>query len=101
MVIWMVFMWRTMWNRYHIISHISLGRPTGICGRSVLREQPATALACQCGGSFGDGLYQICANRRLFQRRPATSTWAFLSAKLLKELKFQSRIGGAGPKFGT
>jgi hypothetical protein len=42
----------------------------------------------------GGGLYQICANRQLFQRRPATSTWAFLCAKLLKELKFQSRIGG-------
>jgi hypothetical protein len=39
-------------------------------------------------------LYQICANRQLFQRHPATSTWAFLCAKLLKELKFQSRIGG-------
>jgi len=46
------------------------------------------------GPSGGRWLYQICANRQLFQRHPATSTWAFLCAKLLKELKFQSRIGG-------
>jgi hypothetical protein len=28
------------------------------------------------------------------QRRSATSTWVFLCANQLKELKFQSRIGG-------
>ena len=33
-------------------------------------------------------------NRRHFQWRSTTPTWVFLCAKLLKELKFQSRTGG-------